>query len=140
MSPIVEVGMLDKEFKLIALWGEAGSFLLFMCHHARVGFYVEIVSQLLLPFVMRVLFLIHPVGSSRSVSGFLSEGGVSHVAVDSFCPWEEVSLGTSNITILQQPVVPIEAVNLVQYKLSGFFVVVVLYNSVLLFLFGLLAL
>lgn len=44
-------------------------------------------------------------GSSHSVSGFLSEGVVSHVAIDSLRPWEEVNLGTSYITILKQPVV-----------------------------------
>ena len=62
-------------------------------------------------------------GSGHSVSGFLSEGVISHISVDSLCPWEEVSLGASYIIILKQPIVVSNNKQLIWFNTSlGFFV------------------
>lgn len=43
------------------------------------------------------------VGLAQLVSGFLSEEKFfSFVAIDSVCPWEEMSSGASYVTILNQ--------------------------------------
>lgn len=40
------------------------------------------------------------VGITHLVSGFLTEDIVPFVAVDLVCPWEEVSLGSSEVAVL----------------------------------------
>lgn len=66
-----------------------------VCCYARGWVYGEIVSHPLLPILM--LYFSHLpscVGDPQLLSGFLSEGIVSYIAVETLYPWEEVNSGS----------------------------------------------
>lgn len=83
---------------------EVVSFLQIVGHCTRAGVYGKIVSQPLLPTLTWVFSLIFPVckSSSASFGGFYFREIFLCLAVDSACPWEEVTTGSSYVAILNQ--------------------------------------
>lgn len=103
---VLKVGMLDIGFKCFTLQVEAGSFDFlpdFMI--AGVGAMARFCLSLSYPLHYVCLFVcfICPMCRSHLIFfGFLSEGIVLCIVVDLVYPWEEVILGASYVTILEQ--------------------------------------
>lgn len=86
------------------LWKNLGAVnslpVVFCC--SRYGFRAKLCLSLFYLFWCVFFFLICPICRSHSVSRFLSEGFVPHLAVDLGYIWEEVISVPSYITILNQ--------------------------------------
>lgn len=104
----LKVGVLNVGSKLFPSEGEmrtVSSFLILLCLCARgLGLLQEYVSTSSC-FVSCFFSFTESVGVIHLVSGFPSVGsfkGITKLAINSPCPWEEVSSGTSYIATLNQ--------------------------------------